>query len=41
MVEVTIDWYEHLKDKYGAHYPRRTVIRSFDNIEATTRRRSQ
>lgn len=35
MVEVTIDWYKHLKDKYGAHYPRRTVIRSFDNIEAT------
>lgn len=35
MVEVTIDWYKHLKDKYGAHYPRRTMIRSFDNIEAT------
>ena len=35
MVEVTIEWYQHLKDKYGAAHPRRTLIRNFDNIEAT------
>ena len=35
MVEVTIDWFNHLKEKYGAQYPRRTIIRNFDNIEAT------
>lgn len=34
MVEVTIDWYRHLKEKYGAGHPRLTVIRNFDNIEA-------
>lgn len=32
----TIDWYKGLKAKYGAAYPRRTVIRSFDNIQAAT-----
>lgn len=32
----TIRWYEGLKEKYGANYPRRTVIRGFDNIEAAT-----
>jgi len=36
MVEVTIDWYSRLKEKYGAAHPRRTVIRNFDNIEAAT-----
>lgn len=35
IVEFTIGWYTHLKDKYGAKYPRRTVIRGFDSIEAT------
>ncbi len=35
MVEVTIDWFKHLKEKYGAQYPRHTIIRNFDNIEAT------
>ena len=35
MVEVTIDWYTHLKEKYGHLHPRRTIIRNFDNIEAT------
>ncbi|MDE6490438.1 MAG: DNA gyrase/topoisomerase IV subunit A, partial [Muribaculaceae bacterium] len=30
----TIDWYLGLKEKYGEAYPRRTVIRGFDNIEA-------
>ena len=34
MVEVTIEWYAHLKEKYGAAHPRQTTIRSFDNIEA-------
>ncbi len=35
MVDVAIEWYAHLKEKYGAQYPRRTIIRNFDNIEAT------
>ncbi|MDE5635859.1 MAG: DNA gyrase/topoisomerase IV subunit A, partial [Muribaculaceae bacterium] len=30
----TVKWFEDLKAKYGAAYPRRTVIRGFDNIEA-------
>ena len=34
IVEYTIDWYKRLKTKYGDAYPRRTVIRNFDNIEA-------
>lgn len=34
LTEYTIRWYERLKEKYGDAYPRRTVIRSFDNIEA-------
>lgn len=36
MVDVTIEWYSRLKEKYGAAHPRRTVIRNFDNIEAAT-----
>lgn len=32
--DVTVEWYEYLKKKYGEAYPRRTVIRSFDNIQA-------
>lgn len=32
----TIEWYEELKAKYGASYPRRTVIRGFDSIQAAT-----
>lgn len=35
IVEFTIDWFEGLKSKYGAMYPRRTIIRNFDTIEAT------
>lgn len=35
MTEVTIDWFNHLKETYGAKYPRRTVIRGFDSIEAS------
>ncbi len=36
LVDYTINWYQHLKDKYGDSYPRHTVIRSFDNIQAAT-----
>lgn len=35
MVEVTCEWFEHLKKKYGDEHPRRTEIRNFDTIEAT------
>ncbi len=34
MTAYTIGWYERLKEKYGENYPRMTVIRGFDNIEA-------
>lgn len=34
ITEYTIEWFESLRAKYGADHPRRTVIRSFDNIEA-------
>lgn len=34
ITDYTIRWYESLKKKYGSAYPRRTVIRNFDNIEA-------
>ncbi len=34
LTDVAIEWYSRLKEKYGANYPRRTVIRGFDNIEA-------
>lgn len=34
LVDYTIAWYTSLKEKYGDAYPRRTVIRGFDNIEA-------
>ena len=35
MVEVTCNWFQLIKDKYGAEHPRRTIIRSFDTIERT------
>ncbi len=35
MVDITCDWFEHLKKKYGAEHPRLTEIRNFDTIEAT------
>ena len=35
ITDYTVRWFEHLKDKYGARFPRRTIIRDFDNIEAT------
>lgn len=34
ITEYAIKWFESLKAKYGAAFPRRTVIRGFDNIEA-------
>ncbi|MBR5899083.1 MAG: DNA gyrase/topoisomerase IV subunit A [Muribaculaceae bacterium] len=36
LVDYTIKWYEDLKEKYGEAYPRHTVIRGFDSIEAAT-----
>ena len=36
IIDYTIAWYQRLKEKYGANYPRRTVIRGFDNIQAAT-----
>ncbi len=35
IIDYTIDWYIRLKEKYGKKYPRLTVIRGFDTIEAT------
>ena len=35
LTEYTIEWYRHLKDKYGKDFPRRTEIRNFDTIVAT------
>lgn len=35
IIEYTIDWFVHLKEKYGAAYPRKTEIRGFDTIVAT------
>ena len=35
MVEVTANWFQFLKDKYGADHPRMTEIRNFETIEAT------
>lgn len=35
LTEYTIEWYRHLKDKYGKNFPRRTEIRNFDTIVAT------
>ena len=35
MVEVTINWFTFIKNKYGANFPRRTEIRNFYTIEAT------
>ena len=35
MVDVTIEWFEYLKNKYGGEHPRLTEVRNFDTIEAT------
>ncbi|MCM1138175.1 MAG: DNA gyrase/topoisomerase IV subunit A [Muribaculum sp.] len=36
LTEYTINWFERLKTKYGDAFPRRTQIRNFDNIQATS-----
>jgi len=36
LTDYAIAWYQKLKDKYGEGRERRTVVRSFDNIEAAT-----
>ncbi|MBP5763769.1 MAG: DNA gyrase/topoisomerase IV subunit A [Bacteroidales bacterium] len=35
LVEFTIDWFQHLKDKYGKDHPRQTEIRNFDSVDAS------
>lgn len=35
MVDVTVNWFEYLKQKYGKDHPRHTEIRNFDTIEVT------
>ena len=35
IVDYTVEWFVMLKEKYGAAYPRRTELRSFDTIVAT------
>ena len=35
IVDFTIKWFDHLKEKYGSKYPRKTEIRNFDNIEVS------
>lgn len=32
--DVTVEWYQYLKKKYGDAYPRRTTIKGFANIQA-------
>ena len=34
MTEVTISWFQFIKDKYGKDHPRLTEIKNFDTIEA-------
>lgn len=36
IVEYTITWFESLKEKYGAQYPRKTEIRNFASINLKT-----
>lgn len=36
MVDVTVKWFEFLKNKYGKDHPRRTEIKNFETIEAAT-----
>ena len=35
LTEVTANWFQFLKDKYGKEHPRLTEIRNFDTIEAS------
>jgi len=34
LIAFAVDYFENLKKKYGANYPRKTEIRNFDTIEA-------
>lgn len=34
ITDYTINWFQHLIDKYGENFPRRTVVRGFDSIQA-------
>ena len=34
ITDYTIQWFRHLKEKYGANFPRHTVVRGFDSIQA-------
>ncbi|MDE6298131.1 MAG: DNA gyrase/topoisomerase IV subunit A, partial [Muribaculaceae bacterium] len=34
ITDYTSAWFAHLKEKYGDHFPRHTVLRGFDSIEA-------
>ena len=34
IIDFTVSWFEHLKEKYGDQFPRKTVIRGFDSIQA-------
>lgn len=36
LTDYTIAWFESLKEKYGAKYPRRTEVRNFANINIKT-----
>jgi topoisomerase-4 subunit A len=35
MVEVTVNWFRFIQEKYGKDHPRLTEIRNFDSIEAS------
>ncbi len=35
LTEVAIGWFASLKEKYGDRFPRKTIIRGFDSIEAS------
>ncbi len=35
LTDYTIEWFRGLKERYGERFPRRTVIRGFDNIQAS------
>lgn len=36
LTQFTIEWFEKIKNEYGGNMARRTVIRNFDSIEATS-----
>ena len=36
LTDYTINWFETLQKKYGGHYPRRTEVRNFANINVKT-----